>query len=116
MRVHEGDGHGLLGVQSALVSITAIHGVDHVRHLLTGVSDGILALLGELPDEPIKDRIIKDLVLQHHCTLHPHVGIHNRQEREEGMIREESFSSVVKDNFEETFRKYLQISGCDSEK
>lgn len=94
VRVHEGDGHGLLSVQSALVCITAIHGVDHVRHLLTGVSDGVLALLGELPDKSIKDRIIKGLLLQKTASLHPsahpkhpHVGINNRQEREEGMIR-----------------------------
>lgn len=63
VRVHEGDGHGLLRVQSALVSITAIHGVHHVCHLLTGVPDRILALLSQLPDNPTKQRINEDLLL-----------------------------------------------------
>lgn len=80
MRVHEGDGHGLLSVQSALVCITAIHGVDHVRHLLTGVSDGVLALLGELPDKPIKDRIIRDLLVQKTASLHPSPTCRNKQQ------------------------------------
>lgn len=78
VRVHERDGHRLLRVQSALVGITAIHGVHHVRHLLTGVSDGILALLGELPDDPITERIIKDLLLWKTASFHPS-PTHNKQ-------------------------------------
>lgn len=59
VRVHERDGHRLLRVKRALVGVAAVHGVHHVRHLLTGVSDGILALLGELPDDPITERVVK---------------------------------------------------------
>lgn len=119
VRVHEGDGHGLLRVQSALISITAIHGVHHVCHFLTGVPDGILALLGQLPDNPMKERINEDLLLWETASFHPspsqssHMRRYTEHRREKtGMIQWESFSSVVKDNFEE----YFQISGCDSEK
>lgn len=49
VRVHEGHRHGILPVQGALVGIAAIHGVDHVSHLLPGGSDGIFAFLGQFP-------------------------------------------------------------------
>lgn len=49
MRVHEGHSHGVLPVQGALVGIAAVHGVDHVSHLLPGGSDGIFAFLGQFP-------------------------------------------------------------------
>lgn len=48
MLVHEGDGQGLFGMQCALVSVTPVHGVDHVSHLLTGVAHGVFALLCKL--------------------------------------------------------------------
>lgn len=49
VRVHEGHSHGVLPVQGALVGIAAVHGVDHVSHLLPGGSDGIFAFLGQFP-------------------------------------------------------------------
>lgn len=49
VRVHEGHCHGVLRVQSALVGVAAVHGVDHMRHFLPGGSDGVLTLLSELP-------------------------------------------------------------------
>jgi hypothetical protein len=55
--VHKGDGHGILSMERALISITAVHGVHHVGHLLPSVPDGVFALLGQFPegsDEQVK--------------------------------------------------------------
>lgn len=51
MGVHEGDGHGLLAVQRALVGIAAVHGVHHVGHLLPRRPDGVLTLLRQFSVE-----------------------------------------------------------------
>lgn len=48
--VHECDGHGILSVERALISITAVHGIHHVGHFLTSIPYGIFALLGQFPE------------------------------------------------------------------
>lgn len=49
VRVHEGDGHGVLGMHGALVGVAPVHGIDHVGHLLPRAADGVFALLGKFP-------------------------------------------------------------------
>ena len=48
MLVHEGDGKRVFCMQSALVSITPIHRIHHVSHLLPGVPHSILAFFSKL--------------------------------------------------------------------
>lgn len=48
MLVHEGEGKGVFCMQGALVSITSVHSIHHVGHLLTCVPHCIFALLSKL--------------------------------------------------------------------
>lgn len=49
--VHERHSHGVLSVQSALVGVAAIHGVDHVSHFLPGGSNGVFTFFSQFPVE-----------------------------------------------------------------
>lgn len=48
MLVHEGEGEGILCMQGALIGITSIHGIHHVRHLLPCVPQCVFALFSKL--------------------------------------------------------------------
>lgn len=48
MLVHEGDGERVLCMQSALISVTSVHSVDHVSHFLPGIPHRIFAFLSKL--------------------------------------------------------------------
>lgn len=48
MLVHEGEGQRILCMQGALIGVTPVHSVHHVRHLLPCVAHCILALFSKL--------------------------------------------------------------------
>ena len=67
MRVHECDWKGILCMQGALVSVTSIHCIHHVCHLLTGGPHGILALLCKFAAQPKKKNHTTLIFDEHWC-------------------------------------------------